>query len=539
MSTNTKTSSVRMLLVGLMSLGLVTFGVACGDDDDGPNGGDDTGITDTGSPDTGTPDSGPDDAGDTNGGSGDTAPVYVIHSAADPAASTVDVWVNDSRAIDDFEFGQGLPFAELPAGEEITIAVTGPDAEDPTDPLVSTTTTLDSESQYIAVATGVANPDNFADNPDGEDIAVDLKVTAGAKMQAESEDQDEFIAFHAATDAPTVDLRLNRAQEPQLEGLTYGMFSGSYSPLPAQVNVANVERNSDGAVAGAFQTPNLEGGQAWIIVASGFMSPGDNQGGPGFALRAFPAMDSDEPIEGSVLSQAARVQIVHAAPEDAVNPVDIWENNGGMKLVDDLPFEGATGFVTLPSDTELNVGVAPMGSESAEETVASQNVTFGAGSTNVVVASGIAVPANTGNFENVDNPNFALSAGEAKEMGDADGGEVELNAFHGSTDAFDPVDVRAAGNPVIDDLAFQSFSGIQQLNAGATNVEVTDGDGNSAEPPLNFTLPLGNFDGGYLTVVASGFVTAEGDPPSERTFKLLAVQPDGTVTPVTPTGSGG
>ena len=51
-----------------------------------------------------------------------TARVQVIHNSADLAAASVDIYLNNTLLIDDFNFRTASPFIDAPAGEEITIS---------------------------------------------------------------------------------------------------------------------------------------------------------------------------------------------------------------------------------------------------------------------------------------------------------------------------------------------------------------------------------------------------------------------------------
>jgi hypothetical protein len=544
-----KTSALRALMIGMLGLGLATFSLGCSSDDDD----DDSDTTMDAGPmeDASMADTTPDDAGDepdpdtgeadtgmeSDAGDQDPARAMIVHNSADPAASEVDVFLDGQLLIDNFAFRTALPFSDVPAGDH-TVAIAGSDAgsegsdmtlDDGETVLGEFDLTFESGGSYVAVATGVRPDQGFAENPDGEEIGLDLAVKTMAKEDsADDESTDELTVFHGVTDAPSVSARVDNADTPQIQDLTYGDFT-NYLPIPAGLHTVDLEVAGDGTRLASLQTGELPGGQAWVVVASGFADPAANNDGEGLALVAFPAQDSSQTdiIEGTVLPSAARVQVVHAAPQMAVDPVDVWNNNSGERLIDDLAYESATPFVTLPAATTLNLGVAASDSESADDTLASQEVEFPNGSTNVVVASGV---TNGSNFENVsDSGNFALRAGEAQESGTSES-DVDLNVFHGATDA-PTVDVETSdGTTVASGISFGSFSGIAQFPAADYTLNVV-ADGQTA---ASFDVPLSEAGGAYRTVVASGFLTAAGDPVDSSTFKLLAIAPDGSVTPITP-----
>jgi hypothetical protein len=551
-----KTYQSKLLTLGLLTA-LLSFGLAgCPDDDDEPDAGNDTGMVEDTGTDT-TDDAGMDaddggdmaDADDTgsddtgmdadDGGTDATARLQVIHNAADPAASTVDVFVNGNLLIDDFEFRTATEYIDAPAETDLTIAVAGSDAGtagsdttlDDGETVIEewSGVTLDADGTYIAIANGVANPDDFVDNPDGEEISVDLKLFDQAKEDSAADGStDEVLVFHGATDAPTVDVVANNGDTPAVDDATYGDFQG-YLPLPNGIHTLDITTADGSTRVASFQTPELAGGATYTIVASGFLTPADNQNGPALGLFAFPATAQDgNTVEGIELETAARLQVIHASPDPGAETVDVYVND--ERLLDDFSFLTATPFVTVPSGVELSIDVAGPGSSDASNPDYTQAIpSLSAGSTTVAIASGVLDPDQ---FQGSDN-GFMIRAGAAREMAETSG-NVEFNIFHGSPDATavlgGPVDaVVAGGGPTLaDDLAFGSFSGIQSVAPMSYTLDVTTSD--NATTAASFTADLSTLGDAYATVVAKGFVTTDdGDDPSDgEPFGLVAFTADGT-----------
>ncbi|MGE5810619.1 MAG: hypothetical protein ACM339_03900, partial [Ignavibacteria bacterium] len=55
--------------------------------------------------------------------SAQTARLQVIHNAADPAAVSVDIYLNGGLLLNDFEFRTATPFIDAPAGTPINVGV--------------------------------------------------------------------------------------------------------------------------------------------------------------------------------------------------------------------------------------------------------------------------------------------------------------------------------------------------------------------------------------------------------------------------------
>ena len=137
-----------------------------------------------------------------------TARLQVIHNAADPAAGSVDIYVDDVLLLDDFGFRQASPYVDAPADAPIKIDIAPPNSTSSADAIATFTPTLASGGTYVVIANGLLTPGTFAPNPDGESTAFTLLSTDGARESANDAGKVEFFAVHGATDAPTVDVQV-------------------------------------------------------------------------------------------------------------------------------------------------------------------------------------------------------------------------------------------------------------------------------------------------------------------------------------------
>jgi hypothetical protein len=211
------------------------------------------------------------------------ARVQVIHNSADAAAAVVDVWLNDVLLLDDFAFRTASPFVDAPAGEEFTIAIKGPDSEDPMDPIWSQTYTLEDGKTYILVANGIVSEVGY-------DPAVPFDIYVyDMGREAAAEGTTDVLVFHGATDAPTVSV-YEVSDDPTVlvETFEYGTFAG-YLELPLADYSIQIRNEAGDAEVATYSAPlatlGLDGA-AVTVVASGFLSPADNSDGPLFALYA-------------------------------------------------------------------------------------------------------------------------------------------------------------------------------------------------------------------------------------------------------------
>jgi hypothetical protein len=232
-----------------------------------------------------------------------TARVQVIHNAADPAAAAVDIYLDGSEIVPDFAFRAATPFVDLPAGREIVIGVAPGNSTGAGDIIAEFPVTLEAGETYVVFANGVLDPSQFAENPEGAEIAFSLYPRGGARESSYSKYLVKLIGFHGATDAPTVDIVVKgkRRSWNLINDLSYGEFS-SYRWLFPRKYTLYVTPGNDNSTAVAAYDADLRGlgGGAAVVFASGFLSPGDNQNGAAFGL--FAALPN-----GSVIALPAAV----------------------------------------------------------------------------------------------------------------------------------------------------------------------------------------------------------------------------------------
>jgi hypothetical protein len=221
------------------------------------------------------------------------ARLQVIHNAADPAAASVDIYLNGTLLLDNFAFRAATPFIDAPAGTPINVGVAPGSSTSAADTLKNFQLTLADGETYVAIANGVLNPASFEANPDGRATDFGLFIKAAAR-EAGSGGNVEFFALHGATDAPTVDV-VARGVATLVDNAAYGDITG-YIPVPPASYILDVT-DASGTVTVASYTADLSAlaNGAAAVFASGFLSPGNDQNGPAFGL--FAALPNGTVVE--------------------------------------------------------------------------------------------------------------------------------------------------------------------------------------------------------------------------------------------------
>ncbi|NTV83963.1 MAG: DUF4397 domain-containing protein, partial [Bacteroidales bacterium] len=149
------------------------------------------------------------------------ARVQVIHNSADAAAQVVDVWLDETLLLDNFEFRTASPFVEVRADSEFTIAIAGPDSQDPGSPLWSGNFTLDADQTYVLVAEGIISGSGY--NPP---TPFSIAVYPQAREVSVQPENCDMLVHHGSTDAPTIDVyEVATGAGLLVDDLSYSEFS--------------------------------------------------------------------------------------------------------------------------------------------------------------------------------------------------------------------------------------------------------------------------------------------------------------------------
>lgn len=222
-------------------------------------------------------------------------------------------------------------------------------------------------------------------------------------------------------------------------------------------------------------------------------------------------------MAGTALADAD-VQIIHNSPDPAAASVDIYLN--GDLAVPGLDYRAATGVVSLPSDVEIAIGIAPAGGE----VIATFPVTLMGGARYVVMATGVLDADSVMNPDGI-NTGFGLEVFDMLTT-EAPAGEVGILAFHGIPDAPAVNIDLAGGDTLVPNLAFRQFAGYLFVPAADYVLQI----GPASDPGTyvaTISAPLSGLGGGAAVVFASGMLSGD--------FGFFAALADGTVLELPPT----
>ncbi|HNL39335.1 MAG TPA: DUF4397 domain-containing protein, partial [Saprospiraceae bacterium] len=416
------------------------------------------------------------------------ARVQVIHNSPNP---TVDVYANGNLFLDDFAFRSATPFVYLPAGVDINLGIAPDNSTSAADAIANFTVNLENGKTYIVTASGIV----------GGTPGFDLIINDNAREKATEPGNVDVAVLHGSPDAPAVDVDAVLVADNVITNLAYGEFT-DYLNLPSGKYDFAVRPAGNSTVVASFRADlSGLGGQSAYVFASGLL---DGNAGPSFGLYAALANGT---VVALPLTPTSRVQLIHNSPSPTV---DVYAGNS--LLVDDFAYRTATPFVVVPADRDIAIGIALGNSTSANDAIASFNVSFASGQTYAVTASGIVGDPNT--------PFTLLADANAREAALLPS-QVDFNVLHGSTDA-PAVDVAVVGvGDVVTNLSYGEFTPYLSVDPASYLVQIKPAG--SPDVLVTYEVDLSGLAGGAARVFASGLLN--GTPG----FGLFAALPNGTV----------
>jgi hypothetical protein len=208
------------------------------------------------------------------------ARVQVIHNCADAAAASVDIWLNDSLLINNFNFRTASPFIDAPSGVAFDITVQPSNSVDTTNGLARFTYTLAAGETYVLVANGTVSQSGY--NPVQP---FNIDVFTGGQESSGNPGNTNVLVYHGATDAPTVDIVAGAAT--LVDDIAYAEFDSDYLQLTTADYQISVTDATGAVTVATYNAPlatlNL-GGASLVALASGFLAPANNSNGADFGI---------------------------------------------------------------------------------------------------------------------------------------------------------------------------------------------------------------------------------------------------------------
>jgi hypothetical protein len=449
------------------------------------------------------------------------AQVQFIHNSPDAGIESVDIAVNGNVFMEDLNFRHASSFLNIPAAQEISIEILGQDGMALPNPY-SENFTLTAGERYLMIVAGVANPSIY-------DPALPLEIftLGGAKLVATNPGEIEFCFVHGSTDSGDLDMNLT---SPQLQSLVNNIQYGEIAPYtsiePGAYQFAIT--NAGGDVEYELYEADFGqlAGNAFAMLASGFLFPDQNNEGPAMGLWIADADGGAlEPLlpvaEEPVFSQ---IQFIHTSADAALSNIDLVVN--GQVFATGLSYAEATGFGEVQVNDAIAIQIFPEGNADPGAMLYSGSVQLESGQHHRLILSGILSVAGYNpapEFGFMVLPNIQLSAGENN--------ECDIHFYNGSTD-LDQIDISElliSEGIWVNDLDYGEFSSVVNVASdGEYAMEVDQADGLFQFG--QWSLPLGGLDedGQSALIFTGGFVNPTNNSNGDELSLFLTLN-DGSV----------
>ncbi len=387
------------------------------------------------------------------------ARLRAVHAVPDFGA--VDIYVNGNKVLGDVTFFTVSPYLEVPEGRyKVQVIPAGESLSNPSLFVINRSYYLKSGRDYTLVARG-----SVASGRVGPTLLRDDNREPEAGKA-------RVRAAHFSPDAPAVDIFING--EKAIEHLSFRRATG-YLEVPAGTYTVGIAP-SGGTASDIIYTADLtlEPGKVYTAWANGLLGSTDAKK----AFKVTPSVDADF---APVVKQA-RVRAIHAVPDIAGSPVDVYAN--GVKLVT-FDFFAVTDYLTVPAG-DYDIRVVLAGGNPQTEAVIQANVKVEGGKDYSIIASG-----TNGDFcaTVLEDDNTLPAAGKAR-----------VRAAHFSPNA-PAVDILINGERAIENLSFTEATGYLEVPAGTYEVGIAPAGGD----PI-FTASLSVEAGKVYTAWANGLL---------------------------------
>jgi hypothetical protein len=261
------------------------------------------------------------------------ARVQIIHNSADPLVDTVDIFVNGDLFLEDVAFRNATPFMDVLAGVDLAFVV-APAGEAIENGVGPVTVNFNVDGTYVVVAAGNVGDTGFDPvQPFG------LYAFAAGQEQAAMAENTDVLVFHGSTDAPVVSIWETAIVNDEIIGdFAFGDFEG-YLELATQDYILEVRDATGESTVAAYEAPlsTLDlAGKAIVVVASGYLTPENNNNGEPFGLYVALA-DGGELVELPLYQDDTNVSdILNVDLKLYPNPVNSILNIETNELIEEL-----------------------------------------------------------------------------------------------------------------------------------------------------------------------------------------------------------
>jgi hypothetical protein len=460
--------------------------------------------------------------------------IQIVHNSPDFIIDTVDVWLNNTKFVNDLAFRHATSMLSIDSGDYIlTIAKKfSTDTTASFSLFKSNSFRIDTAKTYLSFISGVIDTNQYSTNPNGIDRSFSL-TTTDAYSSSTSSGQVELSFINGVPDASSLDL--NEIGLPGLikiaDDFPYNVFSNSSVSLSTGNTLFNITNSDSTLFKGAYRmNSSFASGQRGIIFTSGI---NESIGNPSSAKQFAVFVAFSNGTVRELVKLVSQVQLIHNSADVTIDTIDVYLN--GKKVIDNFGFRDATPFVKYNALVPTSIAFAAKNSISADSSFYSTSIVFDSSSNYYALANGV---LNTSNYianPNAKNISFKIHTYKgAKEVADISK-NIELLYFHGVTDM---TRTTSRGSSQVQFLskndAYGEFHGYS-LQSAQDNLLFDLLDASNDTIITSGISNLINYHGKAGIVFASGFASANSlTNQNGDTAILFIAWPDGNIDSIAP-----
>jgi hypothetical protein len=429
-----------------------------------------------------------------------SAKVQFIHNSADEYIGKIDIYSNHQKIADDIDFRYSTPFLDLPADVNSTIHIAPYNSQSQDDAIRSFVTHWLPEQRYIAILDGIESSNGYSPNPE-----LALQIVSDVPSSPTGMGSADIVFVHGSTDVE----EYNIAEATIIGGSLYNNLSYGNStpfiPFPDGAYRIQLNYSDNNELFSSYELDladlDLENSVVSVL-ASGFLHPENNSGGPEFGL--WIALPQGGALV-EVPSSEAKIQFIQNIADNTAEFVDIYWNN--EKKADDLQFRHSTDFISIKSEFDGLLSICPMNSLNPESPIATLQMNAHSNERYVAVINGV-----TDNVNYSPAPTVTIDVvGGIQDSSSP--GETDVVFLNGATDLpeSDLVETSGTSQLLADNVYYTASAGNIILGNGYKRLTLASPDG--LDFMKSYELPLAQLgiEGLPLVCIASGFLSTQNN----------------------------
>ncbi|MEQ9187444.1 MAG: T9SS type A sorting domain-containing protein [Cryomorphaceae bacterium] len=315
--------------------------------------------------------------------------VQFVHGSADVALEHIDVWSDSIKLADNLAFRQATPLLFVEGTGPYRFYVCDSTSLDTSNALLIYSDSLSLSEDHVLILLGLQ--DSTAGYSHFEPLAFEhIEVDLSAPQ---TQGNTDLYLTHGVTDLGATGLSEIREDLGELlSELPYGQVSSAIELYASRFRFSIEENNEVITQVEADLIGEELNDSVAVLLLSGFYSSSSNLDGAEIQLDLV--LKSGRVIELPV--STGRIQFIHNASDPGLEAIDVYLED--QKLLNDLAFRSASGYLALPSGVDLHLSVARDTASSHLDSLTSMRVIVEAEKSYVSLINGL-VSAGLDPFE--------------------------------------------------------------------------------------------------------------------------------------------